>query len=90
MSNKKNKISFTERVKTKTAPAVAKLQQFGKWAYNYPYGYARLLLLAGLAGMFVYEFVREHVTINGIDAVAGVVAVIVIAHLLGGLKALKN
>lgn len=70
--------------------AYNKLTALAKWFYDNPYGYVRLVILAGAAGMWVFEFTKEHVNIIGVDAVAGVFAVIVVAHLLGGLKVIKR
>lgn len=57
-----------------------------KWVYNTPYAYLRVVILAGLAGMWVFDYVRTHITMGDVQAVSAVVAVIVVAHLLGGLK----
>lgn len=72
------------------AKAYNKIKPASQWVYDYPYGYIRLLVLAGAAGLWVYGFTKAHVTIGGVDAVAGVVAIIVVAHLLGGLKAIRR
>lgn len=57
-----------------------------KWIYNIPYAYFRVVVLAGLAGMWVFDYTRTHISMGDVQAVSAVVAVIVIAHLLGGLK----
>lgn len=57
-----------------------------KWVYNTPYAYVRVVLLAGLAGMWVFDYIKTHITMGDVQAVSAVVAVIIVAHLLGGLK----
>lgn len=78
-STKKWYAKFYELVRAKGAAAY-------KWAYNTPYAYLRVVILAGLASMWVFDYVRTHITMGDVQAVSAVVAVIVIAHLLGGLK----
>lgn len=57
-----------------------------KWFYNTPYAYVRVVILTGLAGMWTFDYVRTHITMGDVQAVSAVVAIIVVAHLLGGLK----
>lgn len=70
--------------------ASAKGVQGYKWLYDNPYSYVRVVLLAGLAGMWVFDYVKSHITMGDVQAVSAVVAVIVTAHLLGGLKVFKK
>lgn len=84
MTNKK--ITTEARYKRLYAFVKSKGTECYKWAYNTPYAYLRVVILAGLAGMWVFDYVRTHITMGDVQAVSAVVAVIVVAHLLGGLK----
>lgn len=92
MTTNNKKLTRTQKFAqwVKLEQKITTIKKLAKWLYDYPYGYVRLLVLAGAAGMYIYQFTKAHVTISGVDAIAGVVAVIVVAHLLGGLKAIKR
>lgn len=83
MTNNKTKEPLYKR---SYAFAKSKGTEGYKWVYNTPYAYLRVVILAGLAGMWVFDYVRTHITMGDVQAVSAVVAVIVVAHLLGGLK----
>jgi hypothetical protein len=96
---RKGNAAMTNKKNTKNTPSrSAKLLAFGRvkggqayrWAYNGPYSYVRIVILAGAAGMWVYTYVRDHIQMGDVNTVAAVVAVVITAHLLGGLKVFKR